>query len=168
MEDDVDGFAHSNLIFHFENGSFCRSQCIGKAIFKEPFSQSYCNREQVLKAFTFFRRHRNKWEGFPEIFDLIVTFQVDAMLGNLTKKFPVSVLKEVDNILSLFLEGFDEGTVTFTDPTMDSIDFVSSNDERCFGLLEDVDGFNGLWLQAFHDINNKNSNDSKSTATIPQ
>ena len=166
MEDDVDGFAHPNFIFHLENGSFSRSECIGKSILKEPFSQSYCNRKQILQAFAFLCRHWDKWEGFPEIFDLIITFQVNSMFRHLTNKFPVSVLEQVDNILSLFLEGFDEGTVTFTDPTMDSIDFVSSDYERCFGLLEDVDGFNGLWLQAFHDVNNKNRNVCKSTTTV--
>ena len=51
---------------------------------------------------------------------------------------------------------------------MDSIDFVSSNNERCFRLFEDVDGFNGLRLQTFHDVNNKNCNVCKSATTVSQ
>ena len=79
VKNNIDRLAHTNFVLHLENGSFSRPKCIGKAIFKETLSQSYSNREEVLQSFTFLSRHWNEWEGFPEIFDLIVAFKVDAM-----------------------------------------------------------------------------------------
>ena len=45
------------------------------------------------------------------------------------------------------------------------VDFVSCDDEWCL-VCEDVDRFNGLWLQAFHDVNDENSNVCKSATTV--
>ena len=77
------------------------------------------------------------------------------MLRELTDGLPIPVFEQRTNIFSLSLERLNEGTPSLASPSVKAVNLVSSNDKRRAGFLEYVERFDGLRLQALHDINHQ-------------
>ena len=155
VKDDVDGLAHADFVAHLEHGALSSAERIGQPVFEETFSQTHRYGQEVLKALAFFGRHGHQGHVLAKISNFVVALEVEPVLGKLPDRLPVSVLKQRSNVLSLCAEGFDERAPSFATPTVQPVDFVSGDDEGCPCFFEDVEGFDGLGLQAFHDVNHQ-------------
>ena len=166
VEDNVDGFPHPHFVAHFQHGALGCAKRVGEAVFKKAFGQSNGNGQQILQPFTLFGRHGHEGNVLAEIFDLVVALKVETVFGELPDGFPVSVLEQRSNILSLCTERFNERTPGFATPAVEAVDFVSGDDERRSGFLEDVQRLDGLRLKTFHDVDDQNGNVRHGAPTV--
>ena len=166
IEDDIDGFAHADLVSHLQNGSLCRPEGIGQTVFEETLGQADGDRQQVLEPFSLLGRHGDEGDVLAEISDLVVAFEIKPVLGELTDGLPVPVFKQRTNIFSLSLERLNEGTPSLASPTVKAVNLVSSNDKWRTCFFEDVEGLDGLGLQALHDVNHQDGDVSHRPAPV--
>ena len=145
-----------------------RTQGIGEPILEETFGQTHGDGQKILQTFAFFCRHRNKGYVLTKVADLIVAFEVEAVLGELTNRLPVPFLKQGSDILALFSEGFDERTSGLATPAVNTVNLVACNHERGSGLFENVERFNGLRLQSLHDVDDQDRDVRHGSSTVSQ